>query len=150
MFSVYDRHGLQLAYPANWRLEEESSDDVQLQLTITGPGTAFWTLAIYADLHDLNELADQAVDALRSEYPDLESEPVEEAISGVPLVGRDVNFICLDLTNTTRIRVAHWGASTVLIFAQAEDRELPEADPAFKAITTSLFKGPPASVVGEG
>ncbi|MEO1498521.1 MAG: hypothetical protein AAFV43_15360 [Planctomycetota bacterium] len=143
MFSVYDRHGLQLAYPANWRLEEESAEGAQLQLTISGPGAAFWTLAIYADLHDLDELADQAVEALRTEYPDLESEPVDDAVSGIPLAGRDINFICLDLTNTTRIRVGHWGVSTVLIFAQAEDRELAAADPVFRAMTTSLFNGVP-------
>lgn len=149
MFSVYDRHGLQLAYPENWRLEEETAEGVQLQLTISGPSTAFWTLAIYEGLHDPEELAEQAVEALRTEYPDLESESIEEAICGVPLTGRDVNFICLDLTNTTRIRVAHWGASTVLIFAQAEDRELAEADPVFKAMTMSLLNGPPAGIADE-
>lgn len=143
MFSVYDRHGLQLAYPANWTLQEEDSDDANLQLTISSPRTAFWTLAIYPDLHDLESLAEQAVEALRAEYPDLESEPVDEALAGVPLSGRDINFICLDLTNTTRIRVGHWGASTVLLLAQAEDRELDEADPVFKAMTLSLFNGAP-------
>ena len=50
-----------------------------------------------------------------------------------------MNFICLDLTNTTRIRACHRGGSTYLIFCQAEDRELETADPVFRAIATSLL-----------
>ena len=85
MFSVYDRHGLQLAYPANWRLEEESAEGAQLQLTICGPGAAFWTLAIYADLHDLDALAAQAVEALRTEYTDGRTRTAELTPSGYPV-----------------------------------------------------------------
>ncbi|TWT41602.1 hypothetical protein [Botrimarina hoheduenensis] len=148
MYSVYDRHGLQIAYPANWHLEEESDQDAQLQLTISSPATAFWTLALYPGLHDPTPLAEQALAALRVEYPDLESEPADEAIEGTPLVGRDINFICLDLTNTARVRVGHWGASTLVLFMQAEDREFEAAGPIFRAITQSLLVGPPRTVEG--
>lgn len=143
MFSVYDREGVSLAYPQNWRLEEEQSEDASLQLSIMSPGAAFWTLAVYSGLHDLRGLADQALEALREEYPELEQHDAEETVADVSLVGHDVDFIYLDLANSASIRVCHHGESTMLLFSQAEYRESKTAGPVFQAIATSLFSNEP-------
>ena len=45
-----------------------------------------------------------ALDAMRKEYEELDAEPVRETIAGHDLVGFDLNFFCLDLTNTACIR----------------------------------------------
>ncbi|MEQ8849800.1 hypothetical protein [Botrimarina sp.] len=151
MFATYDQHGVRLAFPENWLLEEDSDPEARLHLTLSSPNTAFWSLIVYPEVLDLPHVLDEAVGVLRKEYPDLESQPAEEQIAGHTLAGRDVNFICLDLTSTARLRACHRGASTYLLLCQAEDRELPHAQPVFDAITQSLLDGPPregAAAVG--
>lgn len=143
MFSVYDKSGLYIAYPENWTLEEATDSGARVELTIASPNTAFLTLAQYPGQLDTDELADQAVAALRAEYPDLESIRGGESYGDHRLSGFDVNFICLDLTNTAFVRAGHWGASTLLVLAQTEDRELPTVEPVFKAILTSLLAPKP-------
>ncbi|MEN0109409.1 MAG: hypothetical protein AAF805_01685 [Planctomycetota bacterium] len=139
MFSTYDRDGVSLVYPEGWRADEESDEDARLQLTLSSPNTAFWTLILYAETLELRSVADQALEALRQEYPDLEAETAEEVLHGAVTVGHDVNFICLDLTSTTHLRAFHRGATTCLVMCQAEDRELDTVEPVFAAITASLL-----------
>ncbi len=141
MVAIYDESGIQIAYPENWELSKEESPDAKLQITITSPATAFWTLAFYPELRDLQQMVDQVIEALRSDYPDLEEKPIEEMIAGELFIGNDVNFICLDLTNTARIRVCHQGASTLLLYYQAEDTEFSESEAIFQAMNESLLRG---------
>lgn len=140
MFSVYDQSGLKLAYPENWSLAEEAAGDARLQLGISSPGAAFWTLSVYDDQHDLLHLARQALGALQAEYPDAETYEVEERLGETQLVGFDLNFIYLDLTITACVRAFERGGESCLVFTQAEDRELEVAAPVFNAITTSLLE----------
>lgn len=139
MSGKYDRSGVSFAYPENWALEEDQDDEARLSLTLTSPGTAFWTLMVYDEPLDPKNVADQALEALRNEYPDLEASDASEAVADLELLGHDVNFICLDLTNTTRVRACRRGEATYLIFCQAEDREMETVDPVFRAITASLL-----------
>ncbi len=144
MFSTYDQSGLHLAYPENWTLEETlaataNEDEPTIQLTISSPNTAFWTLALFDGQHDLSGIVEQVVGALLAEYPDLEQAPLEEAIAGQSLVGQEVNFICLDLTNTAQVRACHRDDTTLLLFSQSEDRELEKVGPVLEAITMSLL-----------
>ena len=53
------------------------------------------------------------------------AEPVNETVAGHALVGFDLNFFYLDLTNTACIRSLRVGGTTYTIFFQAEDREYP-------------------------
>ncbi len=141
MPAQFDQYGLRFAYPDNWQVES-ATEGGELVITVTSPApqTAFWSLSVYRDMLDLLELIDGVIEALRTEYPDLEAEAVHDEIAGTILRGSDVSFICLDLTNTTFIRAWHKGASTYLLMAQAEDRELTIAQPVFRAMTTTLLK----------
>jgi hypothetical protein len=143
VFSTYNRADVSFAYPENWKLEEESGDDDALQVTISSPNTAFWTLAVYPDLHDPEGLAAQALEALREEYPDLETSAAFESVGEFELVGHDVDFFYLDLANVVKVRVCHRGESTLLLFSQSESSEAATAEPVFQAITTSLLTGTP-------
>ena len=145
-FNVYEHSGLRFAYPENWRLEDETGDEARLQLTVESPDTAFWTLAVYDGEIEPDSLAQQAVEAMRAEYPDLEASTAEETIAGIDLVGHDVNFICLDLTNTAQVRAFRLEGQTLLVLAQAEDRELKTASLIFTAMIQSLVSGPPETV----
>ncbi|CAE7481195.1 unnamed protein product, partial [Symbiodinium sp. CCMP2456] len=125
----------------NWRLEEDSDEDARLNLTITSPNTAFWTLIVYAEALDLDHVLDQTLAALREEYPEIEIADADQEIAGQSIRGKDASFFCLDLTSTTRLRALHRGASTYLILSQAEDREMKVAGAVFDAITQSLLAG---------
>ncbi|QDV74838.1 hypothetical protein [Botrimarina mediterranea] len=141
MFLTYDKSGVSLAYPENWRLEEDSDEDARLNLTITSPNTAFWTLIVYTEALDLDHVLDQTLAALREEYPEIEIADADQEIAGQSIRGKDASFFCLDLTSTTRLRALHRGASTYLILSQAEDREMKVAGAVFDAITQSLLAG---------
>jgi len=82
-----------------------------------------------------------ALDAMRKEYDDLEAAPVNETIAGHALVGFDLNFFYLDLTNTAAIRSLRIEGTTYTIFFQAEDREYSEIGMVFAAMTLSLLQG---------
>lgn len=145
MFATFDRAGVSLAYPENWKLEEDTDEEARLNLTISSPNTAFWTLIVYAETLDLGHLLDQTLAALRAEYPEIEITDADQQIVGHAVRGKDASFFYLDLTSTTRVRALHRGASTYLILAQAEDREMKVAGAVFDAITQSLLmeSGPP-------
>ena len=77
---------------------------------------------------------------MRRQYDDLDSEPVEDAIAGQAMTGYDLNFYCLDLTNTAQIRAFRRGETSLLLIWQAEDRDFDGFVPVFRAITTSLIQ----------
>lgn len=143
VIATYSRSGVFLAYPKNWTLEEDSDEDAKINLTLLSPNTAFWTLIVYAERLDLEHAVSQVVEALRAEYPELETHASAEEIVGETLSGQDATFFCLDLTNTVRVRARHAGETTQVILCQSEDRELEEVDLVFQAITQSLLMGPP-------
>lgn len=152
MTARYDRSGLCFQYPENWRLEEDATDrdapaarDGSDSVTIYSPGGSFWTVVRHAGARDPQALVEASLRTMKEEYENLDAEPAEETISGHPLSGYDLNFFCLDVTNTTRIRGLKTADSAVLIFCQADDRELAEIDGVFQAITTSLLSNLAAS-----
>ena len=63
-----------------------------------------------------------------------------EMIAGYDLVGFDLNFFCLDLTNTACIRSLRVDQTTFTIFCQAEDNEYGEISPVFRAMTVTLLQ----------
>jgi hypothetical protein len=85
------------------------------------------------------DLAEAALQAMRQEYSELDAERVREKSAGRELIGYDLNFYCLDLTNTALVRAVRTADATYLILCQAEDREFAEVEAVFRAITASLL-----------
>ena len=100
----FHRDEVQFEYPDNWTVEGEGSPEAGLQVSVSAPGGAFWSLSRQPVDSDPAALAEAAATQLRQEYPDLESEPATEMVFGQCLTGADINFSCLDLTNTAEIR----------------------------------------------
>jgi hypothetical protein len=75
---------------------------------------------------------------MKQEYQDLDSEPARDSVAGHSLPGFDLNFYCLDLTNTAQVRTLLTDEAVYLIFCQAEDREWDQIAPVFAAMTTSF------------
>lgn len=139
MPSVFQQSGLRFEYPENWSLEEASEDQVE-QVVVSSPNTAFWHLTKYPADAELEMLFDEALAVLRTEYPEMETEPADEELESRPLMGFDVSFICLDLTNTCWLRGFQTDDGTYLLISQAEDREFAQVSPVFQAMLASLLR----------
>jgi hypothetical protein len=138
MPAVFDKLGIRFLYPENWTLE--TGPDLEEEgVTVYSPDGGFWSLVVREGRPDPLKMADLALQALRAEYEQLDSEEVEETVEGQDLIGYDVNFYCLDLTNTGQIRVFRRADRTYLLLWQAEDRDLDRAEPVFYAMTRSLL-----------
>ncbi len=104
MPGVFDKHGLRFLYPDNWTVEADEDRRGQPAVSAYSPGGAFWTVVLQPAESEPTELAKVALATMRQEYEELDSESVREKVGQTELVGFDVNFYCLDLTNTAWIR----------------------------------------------
>jgi hypothetical protein len=141
MPATFDNLGISFQYPDNWQLDEEEIRAGQSAVTVYSPGGAFWSVAVHPGSAKPARMAQAALDAMRKEYEGLEAEPVEETTAGHKLIGFDLNFFYLDLTNTACIRSLRAGGITYTIFFQAEDCEYRDVAMVFAAMTFSLLGG---------
>ncbi|MBX3411155.1 MAG: hypothetical protein KF708_00445 [Pirellulales bacterium] len=140
MPGVFDRDGLHFQYPENWSVEEDDAAEGARTVSVNSPTGAFWQISIYPRGENPQRLLDTAVAAMREIYDSLETEEVHEQLGGRETTGYDLNFYCLDLTNTAVLRCWQTPIATYLLFYQAEDREYANVEAVFRAITTSLLK----------
>jgi hypothetical protein len=141
MPATFDKMGIAFQYPENWTLDEEDAVTGRHSVTIYSPGGGFWTVAMHPPGMGPAELVRAAVSAMRQEYEEVEREDIRQTLAGHDLVGCDLNFFYLDLTNTACIRGLRVERATVVIFYQAEDREFVALRPVFEAMTLSLVRG---------
>lgn len=137
MREVYDRHGVTFQYPGDWEVSEQDQGDECL-VTVSGPGTSFWSVGLFRDRPTPDLVLETALAAFKDEYPDLDSYDVEDEILDQPTSGLDLEFFCLELVNTARLRSFLAREFTVLILYQADDTELESSDPIFEEMTRSL------------
>ena len=102
-------------------------------------GGAFWTLSVYSRNEDPRQLAAAALMAMKEEYDNLDSEAVDERRGRRELVGYDINFYCLDLTNSAAVRCLRTNRATYSIFYEAEDREFEQVGRVFEAMLVSFL-----------
>lgn len=137
MAALFDADGIRFRYPENWHLDREDTDSgwtVMLQ----SPETAFFLLSYDDGAPSAEHMASTALDALKEEYSDLESEDRNETVAGQPAVGHDIRFTSLDLTNTCWTRSFYAGAGTVLVMCQLNDLDLEAYEQVLRAICASL------------
>jgi hypothetical protein len=139
MPAMFDKLGIRFQYPDNWSLDESDALEGDPSVSVYSPGGSFWTVSIHPAQTAPLSLAKAAVKVMRHQYGDLDSEPVEERVEGQDLVGFDMNFICLDLTNTATVRSYATHDASYVVFCQADDREYEEVEAVFRAITRSLL-----------
>lgn len=134
----FDRFGLAFDHPDNWTVETDDSEERYAAVTVYSPDGSFWAVSGHAAGGAPATLAQAVVEQMRDEYRDLDCEPGEETIEGHLLAGFDLNFSCLDLTNTAHIRTLATPAAIYLILCQADDRAWDRIAPVFEAMTTSF------------
>jgi hypothetical protein len=137
MREVYEGNGVTFEYPEDWELTEQVQDDECL-ITVSGPGTSFWSVGLFCDRPNTEIVLDTVVAAFRDDYPDLDSYPIEDEILGQPASGFDLEFFCLELVNTACVRSFMARDFTVMILSQAEDSELAESKAIFEWILESF------------
>jgi hypothetical protein len=140
MPAKFDNLGISFQYPDNWQLDEAEVRAGQSAVTVFSPGGGFWSVALHTGPSLPAQMAQAALDAMRKEYDELDVEPISESMAGHDLLGFDLNFFCLDLTNTACIRSLRVGGTTYTVFFQAEDREYVEIAPVFQAMTLTLLQ----------
>ena len=139
MPALFNSLGISFQYPDNWTLDDSDAVLGRKSVTVYSPGGAFWSVAIQPGTADPAKVAAAVVDVMRREYEGLEVEPNDERVGDYDLVGYDLSFYCLDLTNTAQVRSLRVAHSTYTIYWQAEDREYARLDRVFQAITMSLL-----------
>jgi hypothetical protein len=137
MAAQFDDEGIRFSYPENWRLERESSES-GWTVSVQSPDTAFLLVSVDEDMPSTEQVAETALEALRTEYPDLEADECMDSVAGHPAIGHDIRFISLDLTNTCWTRSFYSGRRTVLVMWEANDLELDVNEPVLRAICASL------------
>lgn len=137
----FSRHGIAFDYPAGWQVEVEHSDGDPVAVTAYAPDGGFWSVSDQGADCDGATVAAAAAAQMRAEYPNLDDEPATTTAAGVTLTGHDLNFYCLDLTNTAQIRTLRTPATTYLLFCQAEDRDWEQFAAVFAAMTESFVAG---------
>ena len=134
----YDKFGVTFLYPENWQIVEEEGDDWPQTVTVQSPGGAFISLFIYEGSVNLRELVREAVEAMKQEYEDIETEEILQPQDGSDY-GYNLDFYCLDLVISAQIRGALLPGKAVVWQSQAETREFDQSELVFKAITMSLL-----------
>jgi hypothetical protein len=146
MPAIFDQLGIRFEYPDNWSVDEEVLDPTTAdgeQVVVTSPNTAFWQLSKHPPEAELEDLFDEALSALRTVYQEMEVEPVSELLEDRDIGGFNVNFCCLDFTNTIWLRGFKTPGATFVLLCQAEDRELKHVGPVFLAMLASVLRNLP-------
>jgi hypothetical protein len=140
MQANFEKFGIRFQYPDNWTLEADDMLRGQGAVSVYSPGGGFWSVTVHDPEDDPGELIDAVVDAMRNTYEELDVEETLESIDGRSVPGCEMNFYCLDLTNTATARVIHSSRGNYVVLCQAEDREFAELKDVFAAMTASLLK----------
>lgn len=138
MPAIFSKSGIRFAYPDNWSLDEQEVEGAPT-VSVASPEGAFWWLGIHPAHSDPAEIARAVLEGLKASYDNLDAEGVVEVVAEQEVIGYDINFFCLDLVSTARIRGFSTSDATYVMLWQAEDREFTQVRPVFEAITTSLI-----------
>ena len=140
MPALFDQFGIRFEFPENWEVDAPAEATGDVSITVSSPETAFWSLTRYQGTLDPTELLEQVLATMKDEYAFLEFETAAENVENQTMVGYDLNFFCLDLSNTAWFRGFQREKATYLLFCQAEDREMEQVEPVLHAMTVSLLR----------
>lgn len=140
MPAVFEKSGIRFEYPENWTVDHSDDGEGGDQVVVSSPETAFWHLSQHPREVELDPLFDEVLATLRSEHQDIEVEPTRNDLEDFELEGFNVNFICLDLTNTCWLRACRTPSATLLLICQAEDREFERISAVFLAMLASVLR----------
>jgi hypothetical protein len=131
--------GIQFLYPAGWELEEErGTSEWSITVRPDAQATAFWSVTLLTDRPDPDETVQTVLAAFSGDYDEIDVYSRAQSIARLPARGVDVEFVCLELTNSAFIRAVRTEQFTLLLLMQATDRELERWGTDLEALTASL------------
>lgn len=134
---VYSDRGVSFHHARGWSVASEDKPGERV-VSVTGATSGFWSLMIFLDRPDPEDVLETVLASFREEYEDLDEYDAEEEICGQPALARDVGFFCYDLTNTAEIRVFQTDRLTVLVLCQATDDDWDDVVDQFQQMTSTL------------
>jgi hypothetical protein len=134
---TFTRGGVTLRYPPDWAFDVED-DRTAWSATVQSSQTAFVLVALRPDAAGPGELVDEALAALRSEYRELDSEPVVESVSGQPAVGYDVDFLSVDMSVVCLLRGLNTLDGPLLLMAQVSEYDRERNEPRLREVIASV------------
>ena len=137
MDELYSGHGIRFRYPAHWDLTEDRTED-QIAVSIESPGTSFWTLTLFLRNPSPEHVLRTAVAAFQDEYDEMDTYEAEASLCHRRAIGRNLEFVSLELINSAFLRAFRTGRYTILVMYQGTDHELEETRDALEEITASL------------
>ncbi|MBX3442393.1 MAG: hypothetical protein KF774_08295 [Planctomyces sp.] len=137
MSKTYASAGIQFIYPEDWELTEERGRD-ELTVSVNDGGTAQWSITLLREQPDPRHVLDQAVQAFREEYDELDIDESTLDLADQPALAVDLDFACFELLNSAFLRAFSVPGRTVLVLYQMTDHELEFLEPIFEAINSSL------------
>jgi hypothetical protein len=138
MWNTYDDHGIRFDYPSGWELDE-TDDGPRTTVALQSPGgTAFALVTLDEECPAPSDLADEALQAMKEEYPGLDASPALETIDGHHAVGHDLEFLSLDVANSSTIRCFRTPRRTVFVFGQWSDLDGEEPEALLAALRKSI------------
>jgi hypothetical protein len=140
MPAVYQKLGVKLLYPENWSITDEDDEDWPRTVTLQSEETGFWSLHVYPPGHNIQEVIDELVAAIRAEFLDIEVLPAQETVGDTDTTGVDLAFFYLDLLVEAKIRCLTTPSATLIWLYQAESREFEQMEPVFQAIAVSMLR----------
>jgi hypothetical protein len=134
----FSRDGIVFRYPTNWSLEVDEATDGSWTVSLTSPATAFVLVSLRPDAREPADLADQTLQALKSDYQELDAENRVETIGGQMAIGHDIDFLTLDTAITCRTRCVESLGGPLLILTQVSEYDREQHDPVLRAIVASF------------
>ncbi|MFO0917394.1 MAG: hypothetical protein U0872_03660 [Planctomycetaceae bacterium] len=112
----YRRHGVSFQYPSGWELTEEGNEQ-ERTITLQTAGASFWTITLFADRPEPEQLLESVLQAYRDDYDDVDVYPQPGEAGLLPSAGADLDFVYLDLVNSVSVRAFQTAdRSAVVIF----------------------------------
>ena len=137
VIETFERSGVRFQYPTNWRADAEDAGD-GWTVALQSPETAFALVSLRPDADTAAQVADEALAALRAEYPELDAEPILDNLAGQPAVGHDIDFLTLDTAIVCWTRCIETAGGPLLVMCQTSEYDRERNEPVLRAICASL------------
>lgn len=134
--ATYRRHGVRFVYPGHWKVEEDQNE-LETTISVQSDGVSYWSLTVINDAPDPTAVVDTVIDAYRGEYQSLDVYEPPPSMTFHEVV-RDLDFMCVDMVNSAKVKAFRTNSRTLLVVYQGPDREMEQTRSLLENITASL------------
>lgn len=140
MTAIYENKGFKFQYPENWKLTDIEDSQLPYQFGLEAPSGAQWSVNIFPLDQEDDQLTDDAITALKSQYEDIEFSMSQLEFGDQTVRTIDSHFIVLDFVVRAQVFVVTVQKNKLLFWYQAETRDFDTLLDVFRAITMSLLR----------